>query len=338
MLSYIFPILKNKEYKSIETEAFENNAELLASILIRGVTFQLKRGLNQEYISTIKELSTIRGKLEIQQSLCNNTVFYKKIVCSYDEFSVNTKFNIILKSTLIVLLQSNISVYAKKQLKRLLCYFKDIDIIRIKDLKKINWNNIKYNRNNKTYELLISICNLILDGLIPSNINGKYKFMDFLDDRKMNYIYEKFILEYYHKEFPNIKVSAPVINWQIDNNYCTCLPIMKTDVMLEYNKNILIIDAKYYNNILKDHYNKKVINSSNLYQIFAYVKNKQIEIKEKNYKVSGMLLYAKNDEDIDNIYIMSGNIISVKTLDLNADFNVIKSNLNGIINDYLHFI
>ena len=45
-----------------------------------------------------------------------------------------------------------------------------------------------------------------------------------------------------------------------------------------------------------------------------------------------MLLYAATDEAIqpDNVYQMSGNQISVKTLDLNQDFSEIAAQLNAI--------
>jgi len=53
--------------------------------------------------------------------------------------------------------------------------------------------------------------------------------------------------------------------------------------------------------------------------------------------VSGLLLYAKTDEDIvpDNDYIISGNRISVKTLDLNTDFSNISKQLNAIVEKLL---
>lgn len=49
-----------------------------------------------------------------------------------------------------------------------------------------------------------------------------------------------------------------------------------------------------------------------------------------------MLLYAKTDEMIqpDNTYQMSGNKISVKTLDLNLEFSAIAEQLNAIITEH----
>ena len=46
-----------------------------------------------------------------------------------------------------------------------------------------------------------------------------------------------------------------------------------------------------------------------------------------------MLLYAKTDEEIypDNEYKMSGNKISVKTLDLNKEFSEIANQLDNIV-------
>ena len=59
------------------------------------------------------------------------------------------------------------------------------------------------------------------------------------------------------------------------------------------------------------------------YQIFTYVKNKEIELSAQPHEVFGMLLYAKTDEAVlpNNSYKMSGNTISVKTLDLDCDFS-----------------
>ena len=50
------------------------------------------------------------------------------------------------------------------------------------------------------------------------------------------------------------------------------------------------------------------------------------------HQEAGMLLYAKTDEmiQLDNIYQMRGNQISVKTLDLNQEFSEIAKQLNAI--------
>ena len=112
---------------------------------------------------------------------------------------------------------------------------------------------------------------------------------------------------------------------------------MQSDVMLSYEEKTLIIDAKYYSHTTQEQFGKHTIHSNNLYQIFAYVKNKEYSLTGTNHKVSGMLLYARTDEPIqpDSLYLMSGNKIVVKTLDLNVDFSEIRSQLNQIAEEFL---
>lgn len=81
---------------------------------------------------------------------------------------------------------------------------------------------------------------------------------------------------------------------------------------------------------------KRIHHTNNLYQIFTYVKNKESELKENDIEVSGMLLYAMTNENIqpNSEYMMSGNKISVKTLNLNQNFELIKAQLDDIVNNY----
>ena len=116
------------------------------------------------------------------------------------------------------------------------------------------------------------------------------------------------------------------------------LPIMQTDIMLSKENTTLIIDAKYYTHTTQTQYSSNTLHSGNLYQIFTYVKNKDAEYGEVPHTVSGMLLYAKTDEVIqpNQIYHMSGNKISVRTLDLNQPFKEIANQLDNIVKE--HFL
>ena len=98
----------------------------------------------------------------------------------------------------------------------------------------------------------------------------------------------------------------------------------------------MCIRDRYYTHTTQTQYDVHTLHSGNLYQIFTYVKNKDTEFGEKPHTVSGMLLYAATGEAIqpNNSYQMSGNKISVKTLDLNRDFSEIAAQLNAIVEDH----
>lgn len=135
-----------------------------------------------------------------------------------------------------------------------------------------------------------------------------------------------------YAEFQDITANASQIPWQLDNEENSMLPVMQSDIMLQSGEKVLIIDAKYYEHSTQVQFDKHTLHSGNLYQIFTYVKNKEYELREKNHTVSGMLLYAKTDEEIypNNVYQMSGNQITVRTLDLNLPFDEIAGQLNTI--------
>ena len=332
MLSYAFKALNQQGYKKITTEEFKNTAELMAAILAKGIASQLKQGLKKDYIAQTEELSAIRGKIDITQSLKTNSMLRKRLVCSYDDFSENNMMNRIIKSTAQLLLKADISKTRKKELRKLMVYFTNVRPI---NLYRVNWN-LQYNQNNQTYQMLISLCYLIVKGLIHTNTNGTSKLMDFLDEQRMYRLYEKFILEYYKRHYPDLSASASQIPWSLDDGVDHMLPIMQSDIHLERGNTVLIIDAKYYKRSTQTQFNKHTLHSNNLYQIFTYVKNRQYQFGDEENTVSGMLLYAKTDVSIqpDNVYQMHGNQISAKTLDLNLPFEEVANQLDRIVESY----
>ena len=333
MLAYAFHVLKDDCYKNITTEDFEYVEDLLAAILAKGIANQIKRGLGREYISCEDTLNSPHGKINISSSLKEQTILKRQLVCEFDEFSGNTYVNKILKTSALILIRSNeVKPKQKHTLRRLMHYFHNIDTVKSRNIK---WAGIIYHRNNSTYKMLINICYLVIEAMLPSAHEGSKRLRHFKDEH-MHRLFEKFVLEYYKKHHPDYKVFASQIDWNIDDGFINFLPVMKSDIMLEYNGKTLIIDTKYYSHILQTNYlyNNRTIHSANLYQIFTYVKNKDIY---HSGNVRGILLYAKTDEEIvpDNNYFIDGNKISVKTLDLDKDFTHIRKQLDVIVEEWL---
>lgn len=330
MLAYAFQILREQGYESCGTEEFENTADLLSAILAKGVSIQIKRGLGRTYIEETEPLSCLRGKIDVTESIKQQTIIKQQLVCTYDEFSVDTYMNRILKTTMELLLRYDIPKTRKKELRNLLLYFKEVRIVGV---HSIDWS-FHFNRNNQSYQMLMAICYLIIKGLLQTSADGSVKLMQFLDEQRMCRLYEKFILEYYKKHYPQIRTSASQIGWALDDGISAMLPTMQSDIMLTYGNKTLIIDAKYYSHTTQVQYNVNTLHSNNLYQIFTYVKNKAASGGE----VSGLLLYAQTDEEIqpNNTYMMSGNRISVKTLDLNCEFAEIAGQLNAIADTFMN--
>lgn len=332
MLAYAFHIINYNVYEKIESEQFEHIHDLFASILIKGVSRQVKQGLYRDYTLKNEEINTIKGKINFNGTLKNKMTKKRLISCQYDELTENNILNQIIKSTIYELSkQSTVTKNHKNNLKRLLFYFDQVDLI---DLKSIRWDNLYYRKNNHNYKILINVCRFIVEGLLLTDKKGSFIMQTFINDKKMHYLFQNFVFEYYKYHFKQLRINASEIKWDIDeksNNYL--LPKMKTDIMLSLNAKKLIIDTKYYAKTLQYNFDSAAQISHNMYQIYTYVKN---EDKDNLGNVSGLLLYAKTDEEINanNDYIISGNSISVRTLDLNKDFKFIKKQLDDIIEKY----
>ena len=334
MLSYAFTSLDQKGLENIDKEEFDNIHSLFAAILTKGIGRQLKQGLYKEYLGMTEDIPILKGRIDIEGSIRNASGGRKLLSCEHDELSENNLFNKIIKTAALLLIRSDETDREYKDgLKKALFFFSDVESIAP---ASIRWGDIKIRRENSSYRLLLGICQLIFEGMLQTTESGDYRLEKFVDRRSMERLYEKFILEYYIKHYPDLSPAASRIAWSLDDGYSQLLPVMQSDVTLTKGDKVLIIDAKYYAHMTQTHFDIHTINSSNLYQIFAYVKNKDAEIKGTDKTVSGMLLYARTDEDDlpDRSYNMSGNKISVCTLDLAKSFQDISGKLDQIAIDH----
>lgn len=328
MLAYAFQHLREDGIFEGEVEQFEETSDLLAELLYRGLRIQIKRGLEQEYVQKQEMRKEIRGKIHFLETMKRNGFQKQQVVCSYQQSTKNCEQNQIIKTTLRFLIASPIEKERKIKLKKLWRYFDGIEEIPV---DRIQWKR-QYDRGSSRYQMILTLCYLIVKGLIQKDEEGNVRFRKFLDEKRMSRLYERFLLEYYKKEMPMLKVKASQISWILDEGDAIMLPRMQTDIMLSYQEKTLIIDAKYYEKVLytRKDFGTKTIHSQNLYQIFTYVKNQD---KGQRGNVSGLLLYAKTEEegDLSYDYKMSGNTITIKTLDLNVPFPNMKEQLNQIV-------
>ncbi|MBO4631579.1 MAG: 5-methylcytosine-specific restriction endonuclease system specificity protein McrC, partial [Lentisphaeria bacterium] len=311
MLSYAFRCLRQKTYERVAAEEFRDAKDLFAAILAKGVAQLLKQGLCRDYVLKNESLPVIRGKLDMPGTVRNLMRHRLEAVCEFDEFSEDNLFNRILKTTMKILVRDrNVDPKRKKELKRLLIHFSEID--EIGNPRQIQWVAIHFQRNNQNYEMLLNICRFVLENWIQTMERGEYRVASFTDDQ-MARVYELFLYEYYRQDYAPMHnglkvIHGSYINWNllplpgaavasVDRPF---LPVMKTDIILQAGNRILIVDAKYYGRILQqsprnDAVSQGKLRSQHLYQIFSYVKNCD---REGTGNVSGLLLYAKTNENL----------------------------------------
>lgn len=333
MLAYAFRTLRHSEYAACATEEFDNIHTLFAAILSIGLSRQLKHGLYREYVANTEDLSVLRGKIAMPGTIRHRMQRGPRIACEYDELSENNPINQILKTSALILVRSpRVAARYRSALKRQLLFFSAVDTC---EPQAIRWSDLHLNRSNQSYRLMLGVCQLLLTGMLMTTEEGEHHLAHMLTDEQMHSLYERFVLAYFQQEFPQLWACSQRIDWAIDEGDRAFLPGMYSDVSLSFGNTELIIDTKYYAHTLQSFYGRASIHSGNLYQIYAYVKNRQAACSPGT-RVAGMLLYARTAKTLqpDCSFQMGANTISVRTLDLNEDFPSIANALNAIVQDY----
>ena len=173
MLTYAFQVLRQSNYEEVASEEFENIQDLFAAILAKGMAQQLKQGLYREYSGKCEELTTLRGKLDLQGTIRNRLQRRQRLTCEYDELTENNIYNQILKTTAVFLLQQpTVSPDHKKALKKVLLYLYGVDTL---PPSGIQWSRISFHKNNLNYRMLLNICYFVLAGLLLTTDKGRFR-------------------------------------------------------------------------------------------------------------------------------------------------------------------
>lgn len=344
MLAYAASCLNMPTERNLDSEKFEHIEDLFAFILNSWMSQQIKRGLYRNYLDHTDNLSTMKGKLNINGTINNIVAHRRQLSCNFDELTINNLFNQIIKSAMLLLLRqvTNVSKEQKTSLRLNLHLLPEIQEI---DLFKLNWSVVKFNRFNKNYEWPILICQYLVNNLLPSERDGADHFCIDID-KSLSKLFENFVLNYFKFHYKElIEIDSGEIRWFLTSNQeherNDRIPKMNADIRLTSKKgeSRLIIDTKYYSKTLQSYFKKEKYHSHNLYQLFTYVKNDFLSSNSccchKN--ASGMLLYAKTEDgsSLDDHFEIDNHDFFIKTIDLNTDFSNIKTQLNCIVDGFL---
>lgn len=340
MLCYAWDVLPIDADQIYRREEVDDIANLMGRILHHSLQLLIKRGFHREYVEESDELSSLRGRIDVSESIHTQSFIRKRMHCRYDELSIDVPLNRIIKTTLGILLRFPLlDATLKSELRRIAYSFHGV--AEIQPSIRV-FSTLRYQRNNHHYRMIMGICQLVFEGLLANEENAKtddekeVRMADFVRNRLMAKLYEKFVLNFYKKclSTPNYKVHSPKIPWDIDRVDSVgleFLPEMRTDIVLENSttNRQLILDTKYYSETLtqRNFGTKKTLITTNLYQVYTYMGNSLYE-----GQVLGMLLYPTIDQELDLAYQMpDGRVLYVKTLNLAGEWAEVQRRLMGVV-------
>lgn len=344
MLCYAWNVLSIMDDIKVADDDYEDAYDLLARVFSFGIGKSIRLGFHRSYIEETEELSTVRGKISVQESINSMSMQRKHLICTYDEYSKNDIFNQILNYTIDSILKNpEVSKETKATIKKQKVFFYGIDA---KPPTKENRQKLLFNRNNVIYKLLIHISIMLYDGTGVNEEDGKNVFKDFFREEQMHRIFELFILNFYtaHLNRHIYKVHAPKITWKIeesaDDIWGDVFDVdenpgdRRTDIVIENKEQgiQMIFDAKYYKKTFVSTYMGKEeerVRTGHLNQVRGYLLD-----SEYLGKKVGALLYPMVNDDLSKgkVFPIQNTPILIKTINLQADWREIEEDMLNFVN------
>lgn len=333
MMAYAFRCPDVGEFENMATEQFIHVHDLFAAIIAQSLATQVRRGLHREYDHRTESLRTIRGRVHALGTMADRAARNGHVACTFGELTADNPLNRAVKSVAMLLLRhGKVGEERKASLRRLVPYLSDVADV---DPSRIRWADLRLGRSTASYRMLIGTCRLVVEGMLLTTERGERSLASVIREEEYSLLFEHFVLGYYQEECSIAKARAAQVRWALDNEVEEMLPSMRTDITLESGNRVLIIDTKWYGSTTGGMRGGKV-HSHNLYQIFSYVKNRDAGFGDEPHEVAGMLLYARTRQRLqpDVTYQMSGNAISVTTLDMGAEFPQIAAKLDDLVGEF----
>lgn len=293
LLCYAWNKLQEKDRVAVDAEACNTLPDLFARVLYSGASYLLKKGLDRDYIEHEEALSGVKGKIDFSSSAKQNLLIRQKAWCRYDDMSYDVLHNQILKATIGRLV--SLSDLDKEWREKLHSIYWRLNEISEIPLTPQVFGRVRIHQNNRFFEFLMRVCELLYHSLLPTEQSGRYKFSDFTkDDDMMAHVFEDFVRNFFRMEQEEYSSRREDISWQYhseDQSSMKLLPKMQTDVSLRKQGRLIILECKYYRDVFDNRFGQDKLRSHNLYQIQTYLEQ-ATKWEPPDTEISGVLLYA----------------------------------------------
>ena len=282
MLCYAWGHVQERDTARLEALADLSTVyNLLGKVLAGGVNHLVRRGMDRGYLERREDLAGIRGKLVVGDTVKRALKARARAACDFEELSADILRNRILRASLRRLLQDTSRIDLAPDVR---------STVRSAYRKMPGVSPLRLTRNaftrvqlagghRRLYRFLLSVCWLIHECLGVDEQRGQSVFRDFRRDKATMWrLFEDFVIGFYRRERRDFTLRGRRISWSgtqgTTETNRALVPGMQADVILESKspQRRVILDTKFYTNVLPG----GKLNSSHLYQLLAYLRNRQV--------------------------------------------------------------
>jgi 5-methylcytosine-specific restriction enzyme subunit McrC len=311
---------------------------LLAKLLADLLESRLRRGLGRDYEQSTNEIRGIRGRINFARSARRQLFERGRAMCTFPEFTDDVWRNRIIKATLsrvVSLGQFGLEHpevrNLRQRLRRLVRTLRTVSDIE-PHMRLIRHEPLRH--DNADYGLMLNICALLLQRLMPSE-NVAYGARVGLDrDELILYdIFEKFIARFY-------RVHAT--QWNVRSQYrmewfavqaSQRLPGMIVDVELvnRVNGKRMLLDSKFTAASLEStQHGPEKYSSGHLYQMYTYLRTQE-RLSPEHLAATGILLYPSVGQTLRDSIKLFDHSIKLFSVDLSRPWKEIERELLDLL-------
>ena len=303
--------------------------DLLGKVLAGGINQLFRRGIDRGYLERLEDLAGIRGKLAVSDTAKRALRARGRAACDFEELSVDILPNRILRTSLHGLLRQRISLdrAVRSEVRSAYRRFKGVSRTR---LKRNTFSRVHLGGNRRLYKFLLSVCRLLYESSGVDERTGRTTFSDFRRDKATMWaLFEEFVTGFYEHEQHVYRVNPGGrrrIDWAdtyAENDADRArIPVMEADIILESPERRIVLDTKYYRDTLARGRGSGAgkLHSGNLYQLLAYVRNRQATNPAGPFH-EGILLYPEVQESLRADIRLEEFRIQARTVNLNRDWH-----------------
>lgn len=295
--------------------------EIFIKLYLQELIVLVKKGLQSAYYETEDNAKVFKGKMIFSKQLQHNSVHKERFYVIYDEFGLNRPENRLIKTTLLKLIHMARHDSNRKEIKRLLSYFEEIEAS--KNIDK-DFQSLRLERNMTHYKKALDWSKVFLKNQNITSFTGNVGIQSLLFP--MEQIFENYVGY-------QIKKMAP-INWEVTLQKPVKFLFeeqfkLKPDIVLMDSKKerCIILDTKWKR--LNPNLKNYGISQSDMYQMYAYAK------KYKSNEI--YLLYPMTDQFHLNNWIEFKSDDGVIVRVVLIDCLTIEESLKHLINEIIYF-
>ena len=315
--------------------------ELFARILCFIVEHRLHRSLSSGYIRRAEDIRHVRGRIDFGRTERRQLLKQAKIACRYNEMTLDTARNRYACAALLRV-ASRIDNSDKELATRCRSLANRMQQMGVQDKRPSDHeiSSIRFSHHDAEDELMIAIARLVFDRHLPTDDVGENPIKKSIEkmERKGEF-FEKAIRGFYEVHLKGWSIESNVLRWPLGTGESddgkNFLPSMKTDICLSKEDRHIVIDTKCKTALRGRRFgSKKSFRSSDIYQIYAYLRSQEGETDEPITTSTGILLYPVHKSDprvIDEWVSIQGHKIRFVTIDLDKPLKDIRDRLLEIV-------